>query len=121
MNLQPTLPSLVAAWLVCLWLTNSKSALRSLDHLDRQGARVWEAQFGPQQRRTACRNLLLSRHSQGPGVRTGSEASASLVRAEHLPVLSCGKVIAPQAPELDGQLELLLERGRARGRGAAHR
>ena len=34
---------------------------------------------------------------------------------EDLPVLSCGKVIAPQAVELDGQLELLLERGRANG------
>ena len=35
--------------------------------------------------------------------------------AEGLPVLACGKVIAPQAVELDGQLELLLERGRANG------
>ena len=35
--------------------------------------------------------------------------------AEGLPVLSCGKVIAPQVVELDGQLELLLERGRANG------
>ena len=35
--------------------------------------------------------------------------------AEGLPVLACGKVIAPQAAELDGQLELLLERGRANG------
>ena len=30
-------------------------------------------------------------------------------------MLACGKVIAPQAVELDGQLELLLERGRANG------
>jgi len=30
-------------------------------------------------------------------------------------VLACGKIIAPQATELDGQLELLLERGRANG------
>jgi len=35
--------------------------------------------------------------------------------AEALPVLACGKVIAPQTAELDGQLELLLERGRANG------
>jgi len=35
--------------------------------------------------------------------------------AEGLPVLACGKVIAPQAVELDGQLELLLERGKANG------
>ena len=34
---------------------------------------------------------------------------------EGLPVLACGKVIAPQTAELDGQLELLLERGRANG------
>lgn len=35
--------------------------------------------------------------------------------AEGLPVLACGKVITPQSAELDGQLELLLERGRANG------
>ena len=35
--------------------------------------------------------------------------------AEGLPVLACGKVIAPQTAELDGQLELLLERGHANG------
>ncbi|QNI75212.1 L-2-hydroxyglutarate oxidase [Synechococcus sp. MVIR-18-1] len=34
---------------------------------------------------------------------------------EGLPLLACGKVIAPQTSELDGQLELLLERGRANG------
>ena len=34
---------------------------------------------------------------------------------EDLPVLACGKVIAPQAPELDGQLEILLQRGLANG------
>ena len=28
---------------------------------------------------------------------------------------ACGKVIAPQAAELDDQLDLLLERGRANG------
>jgi len=35
--------------------------------------------------------------------------------AEGLPVLRCGKVIAPQTAELDGQLELLLERGHSNG------
>jgi L-2-hydroxyglutarate oxidase LhgO len=35
--------------------------------------------------------------------------------AEGLPVLACGKVITPQTPELDSQLELLLARGRANG------
>lgn len=35
--------------------------------------------------------------------------------AEGIPVLTCGKVIAPQTPELDGQLELLLKRGQANG------
>ena len=34
---------------------------------------------------------------------------------EDLPVLACGKVITPQSEELDGQLELLLDRGRANG------
>ena len=45
----------------------------------------------------------------------GAKRLRAWCEAEHLPVLSCGKVIAPQAPELDGQLELLLERGRANG------
>ena len=35
--------------------------------------------------------------------------------AEGLSILRCGKVISPQTPELDGQLELLLERGQANG------
>ena len=35
--------------------------------------------------------------------------------AEELPVLTCGKVIAPQSTELDDQLDLLLERGSANG------
>ena len=35
--------------------------------------------------------------------------------AEELPLLTCGKVISPQESALDGQLELLLERGRANG------
>lgn len=34
---------------------------------------------------------------------------------EKLPVLQCGKVITPQKRELDGQLDILLERGRANG------
>ena len=33
----------------------------------------------------------------------------------NIPVLTCGKVIVPQAVELDSQLELLLQRGRANG------
>lgn len=34
---------------------------------------------------------------------------------ENLPVLACGKVISPQKPELDAQLDLLLSRGLANG------
>jgi len=34
---------------------------------------------------------------------------------EKLPVLLCGKVITPQKPSLDGQLDLLLKRGLANG------
>ena len=34
---------------------------------------------------------------------------------EGLPVLSCGKVITPQKPELDGQLDLLMKRGLKNG------
>jgi len=34
---------------------------------------------------------------------------------EQLPVLECGKIITPQKPELDSQLDLLLARGRANG------
>ena len=45
----------------------------------------------------------------------GAKRLRAWCKAENLPVLSCGKVIAPQAEELDGQLELLLERGRANG------
>ena len=30
-------------------------------------------------------------------------------------VMECGKVITPQKPELDGQLEVLLDRGRSNG------
>jgi len=45
----------------------------------------------------------------------GAKRLRAWCEAEGLPVLACGKVIAPQAAELDGQLELLLERGRANG------
>lgn len=45
----------------------------------------------------------------------GARRLRAWCEAEGLPVLACGKVIAPQAAELDGQLELLLERGRANG------
>jgi len=34
---------------------------------------------------------------------------------ENLPILNCGKVITPQKPKLDGQLEVLLERGLKNG------
>ena len=34
---------------------------------------------------------------------------------EKLPVLECGKVVTPQRPELDGQLEVLLDRGKKNG------
>jgi L-2-hydroxyglutarate oxidase len=45
----------------------------------------------------------------------GARRLRTWCEAEGLPVLACGKVITPQAAELDGQLELLLERGRANG------
>ena len=45
----------------------------------------------------------------------GARRLRSWCEAEALPVLACGKVITPQAVELDGQLDLLLERGRANG------
>ena len=34
---------------------------------------------------------------------------------ERLPILNCGKIITPQKPELDGQLEGLLKRGQENG------
>jgi L-2-hydroxyglutarate oxidase LhgO len=34
---------------------------------------------------------------------------------ENIPVMECGKVVTPHKPELDKQLEVLLERGRANG------
>lgn len=45
----------------------------------------------------------------------GAKRLRAWCESEGLPVLACGKVIAPQAAELDGQLELLVERGRANG------
>lgn len=45
----------------------------------------------------------------------GAKRLRAWCEAEGLPVLACGKVIAPQAAELDSQLELLLERGLANG------
>ena len=45
----------------------------------------------------------------------GARRLRAWCEAEGLPVLACGKVIAPQTAELDRQLELLLERGRANG------
>ena len=45
----------------------------------------------------------------------GARRLRAWCEAEGLPVLACGKVIAPQSEDLDGQLELLLERGRANG------
>jgi L-2-hydroxyglutarate oxidase len=45
----------------------------------------------------------------------GARRLRSWCEDEGLPVLACGKVIAPQSVELDGQLDLLLERGRANG------
>ena len=45
----------------------------------------------------------------------GARRLRAWCESEGLPVLSCGKVIAPQSFELDRQLELLLERGRANG------
>ena len=46
-------------------------------------------------------------------------AGAKRLRAwceeEGLPILACGKVITPQKPELDSQLDLLLKRGLANG------
>ena len=46
---------------------------------------------------------------------SGARRLRAWCEAERLPVLNCGKVIAPQAPELDEQLDLLLKRGRANG------
>lgn len=46
---------------------------------------------------------------------SGAKRLKSWCEEEKLPVLKCGKVITPQKLELDGQLDILLERGRANG------
>ena len=45
----------------------------------------------------------------------GARRLRAWCEAEDLPVLACGKVVAPQSEQLDKQLELLLERGHANG------
>lgn len=45
----------------------------------------------------------------------GARRLRAWCEAEGLPVFSCGKVIVPQTEELDPQLELLRDRGRANG------
>ena len=45
----------------------------------------------------------------------GAKRLRAWCETEGLPILSCGKVIAPQSLELDRQLEFLLERGQANG------
>ena len=45
----------------------------------------------------------------------GSRILKEWCQSESLPVLSCGKVISPQLPELDPQLDVLLKRGQANG------
>ena len=46
---------------------------------------------------------------------TGSRRLRTWVEDRRLPLNPCGKVIVPQRPELDGQLDVLAERGRANG------
>ena len=62
-----------------------------------------------------CRCLLSTWHSQSKVCVDGARRLRAWCENEDLPVLACGKVIAPQAPELDGQLEILLQRGLANG------
>jgi len=45
----------------------------------------------------------------------GAKRLRSWCEAEKLPVLSCGKIITPQKPKLDSQLEFLLNRGQTNG------
>lgn len=45
----------------------------------------------------------------------GARCLRAWCEGEGLPVLACGKVITPQMPELDAQLDLLMERGLANG------
>ena len=46
---------------------------------------------------------------------SGAKRLRAWCEEENLPVLKCGKVITPQKLGLDGQLDVLLERGRANG------
>jgi len=46
---------------------------------------------------------------------SGSRRLKTWCKNEKLPVLDCGKVVTPQKPELDGQLDVLLERGQKNG------
>jgi L-2-hydroxyglutarate oxidase LhgO len=45
----------------------------------------------------------------------GSKRLKAWCHNENIPVMECGKVITPQKPELDKQLEVLVDRGRANG------
>ena len=45
----------------------------------------------------------------------GAKRLRAWCKDEGIPVLDCGKVITPQKPELDSQLDVLIERGRANG------
>jgi L-2-hydroxyglutarate oxidase len=45
----------------------------------------------------------------------GARRLRAWCEAEGVPVLGCGKVISPQSPELDSQLEVLMTRGLANG------
>jgi len=46
---------------------------------------------------------------------SGSHRLRAWCEQRGLPINACGKVIVPQRPELDGQLDVLAERGRANG------
>jgi (S)-2-hydroxyglutarate dehydrogenase len=46
---------------------------------------------------------------------SGAKRLKEWCKEEKLQVMECGKVVTPQKPELDKQLEVLLERGRANG------
>ncbi len=45
----------------------------------------------------------------------GAKRLKNWCKSEGLPILECGKIISPQKPELDNQLEILIERGKANG------
>ena len=45
----------------------------------------------------------------------GAKRLKEWCKEEKIQVMECGKVITPQKPELDKQLEILVERGRANG------